>query len=314
MYNITALDPEEWRNTPILVDYFNNLFYRPYCTDSKGFCERLARREAIKHAYIQPNQPSRITYIVLDIDHPDGIHVALQESELPPPHLIVQNNENAHVHLVYKLCTPVAMWGNARQLPMNYLARIERGMIRALGADASYGGNLMKNPLNARWRTYGTTAPIEGYELRCLAQFVDLDEYPDAANDTGFGRNCSLFEKLRFYGYKSKSKSYKALVETLTPVAIELNSKFPEPLMYNEVRHIVTSIARYCSRRDFTKSHKAFSELQKARVTKRWGDNTDNRKKAIEMYQNGVKKTVISKELGVTTRTLTNWGLKRKIK
>jgi len=32
------------------------------------------------------------------------------------------------------------------------------------------------------------------------------------------------------------------------------------------------------------------------------------------MYQNGVKKTVISKELGVTTRTLTNWGLQRNKK
>ena len=84
------------------------------------------------------------------------------------------------------------------------------------------------------------------------------------------------------------------------------------PLLANELKHIVRSIARYCTRKDFTASHRAFSELQRARVERRWGDNTDKRKQALKMHKKGVKKTVIAKELNVTTRTLTNWGLQRK--
>ena len=41
------------------------------------------------------------------------------------------------------------------------------------------------------------------------------------------------------------------------------------------------------------------------------GDNKDKQKQALEMYQNGVKKTVISKQLGVTAKTLTRWGLRK---
>lgn len=314
VYNIESVNPEQWREIPILADYVKNLFYRPYCTDSKGFCERLGRGKAIKYAYIQPNQPSKVTYIVLDIDHSNGIHSALYESELPPPHLIIQNTENAHVHLVYKLCTPVATWGNAKEKPMNYLARIERGMVRALGADASYGGNLMKNPLNGLWRTYTTTAPLEGYELKNLGQFVDLNDLPDAANDAGYQRNCTLFDKLRHYGYKHESKSYSALVEHLTPIANEINSAFPDPLLPNEVKHIIRSIARYCSRRAFIKSHKEFSNLQSVRSKRRWGDNTEKKKQAQLWLADGMKIGVIAEQLDISPRTLTRWGVQRKRK
>lgn len=312
MYNIQKLDPQKWQATPILKQYVENLFYRPYCTNEKGWCERLGRSNAIKCSYIQPNQPARVSYIVLDIDHPDGIHQALRETELPPPHFIVQNTENAHVHLVYKLANPVYMWGKAKTAPIRYLARVQRGMVRELGADASYGGNLMKNPLSETWRTYITTAPQEGYTLKHLAQFVNLDDVAEAANDDGFARNCTLFDKLRQYGYKCPSSVYSVLIEHLTPIASDINSEFPEPLFPNEVKHIVRSIARYCSRRDFTDSHKEFSKLQTKRITMRWGDNTEKKLQAQMLADEGMKIAVIAEQLGVTARTLTRWGIQRK--
>lgn len=317
MYNLVPVDPENWQDSPVLVNYVNDLHHHPYCTNAKGFCHIRSKSNAIEHVYIQPNQPARITYIVLDIDHPNGIHTALYESDLPPPHLIVQNPENAHVHLVYKLSSPVFTWGKAKSLPIRYLARIEYGMVRNLGADASYGGNLMKNPINDRWRTYTTTAPLEGYSLKHLSSFVNLDFLPSdevASNDRGFGRNCSLFDQLCPYGYNLSGSTYSAIAAELEAIAKQINNRFDVPLFDNEVRHIVRSISRYCVRTDFTASHQAFSELQRSRATRRWGDNADKKKKALEMYQNGVKKTVISKQLGVTTRTLTNWGLQRKKK
>ncbi|MGP5658518.1 helix-turn-helix domain-containing protein, partial [Psychrobacter celer] len=76
----------------------------------------------------------------------------------------------------------------------------------------------------------------------------------------------------------------------------------------------VRSIARYCTRTDFTASHQRFSETQSIRSQRRWGDSTDTQKQALQMYAKGVKKTAIAKELGVSTRTLTNWGLRKKKK
>lgn len=317
MYNIQKVDLQNWQEIPILRQYVDDLPDKPYCSYIKNFCEIRAKKCAIERVYIQPNPPVRVNYIVIDIDHPNGIHAALYDADLPPPHLIIQNPENAHVHLVYKLKYPVYMWGKAKAKHIRYLARVEYGMVRKLGADASYGGNLMKNPISDVWTTYTTTAPLEGYTLKYLAQFVNLDYLPSdqqPANDQGFGRNCTLFDKTRVHGYNESTASYDALVKLLTPIAENYNNQFDIPLFDNEVMHIVRSIARYCTRTDFTASHKRFSEIQSVRSQQRWGDSSEQQEKARQMYAKNVKKTAIAKELGVSTRTLTNWGLRKKKK
>lgn len=206
------------------------------------------------------------------------------------------------------------MWGKAKAKHIRYLARVEHGMVRKLGADASYGGNLMKNPLSDVWRTYTTTAPLEGYTLKHLAQFVNLDFLPadQAANDQGFGRNCNLFDQTRIHGYNSSTASYSALVQLLTPIAENYNNNFEIPLLKNEVMHIVRSIARYCTRTDFTASHTAFSETQRARITIRWGDNTEQKKQAQILLAEGVKIKEIAEQLEVDRSTLTRWGIRAK--
>lgn len=315
MYNIQKVDIHNWQEIPILRQYVDDLPTKPYCSYVKNFCEIRTKKRAIERVYIQPNPPVRVNYIVIDIDHPNGIHAALYEADLPPPHLIIQNPENAHVHLVYKLKDPVYMWGNAKPKHIRYLARVEYGMVRKLGADASYGGNLMKNPLSDVWNTYTTTAPLEGYTLKYLAQFVNLDYLPsdqEAANDQGFGRNCTLFDQTRVHGYNESTASYDALVKLLTPIAENYNNQFDVPLFGNEVMHIVRSIARYCTRTDFTASHQRFSETQSIRSQRRWGDSSELQAKARQMYAKGIKKTVIAKEIGVTAKTLTRWGLRKK--
>lgn len=314
MYNIQLVDPKNWQDNPVLVGYVNDLHHHPYCTDTKGYSHIRSKSHAIKHTYIQPNQPARVSYIVLDIDHADGIHTALYDTDLPPPHLIIQNPKNAHVHLVYKLFSPVFMWGRAKSAPIRYLARVERGLVRALGADASYGSNLMKNPLHKAWRTYTTTAPIEGYSLETLAKYVDLNDPIEPANDAGYGRNCSLFDRTKDYGYKYSPKDYRALVAYLTPIAEQYNSAYDVPLLHNEVMQVVRSISRYCSRMDTTASDKAFSETQSIRSKCRWGDSSEQQMQALQMYSEGIKKVVISQELGVPVRTLTRWGLRKKKK
>lgn len=313
MYAITHITSDKWQENTIINEYVANLPHHPYCTDSKGYSMIRSKNHAIKHAYIQPNQVAKASYIIIDIDHADATHQALS-GDVPPPHLIIQNPHNCHAHLVYKLSSPVFLWGKAKSKPIRYLARIERGLIAALGGDAGYGGNLMKNPVSPVWRTYATTAPLEGYSLEYLAKFVNLDNLHDVANDAGYSRNCTLFDDTRQHGYNFSPASYNALVTHLTPIATEYNQRFDVPLFHNEVMHVVRSIARYCTRNDFTASHKAFSERQRARVTKRWGDNTDKQKQAQIWAAEGVKIGVIAERLSVSPRTLTRWGIQKKKK
>lgn len=316
MYNLRKLDPSKWQDSPILSQYVNDLPDKPYCSYVKGFTEIRTKRRAIERVYIQPNPPVRVNYIVLDIDHHNGIHTALYDNEMPPPQLIVQNQVNAHVHLAYKLADPVYMWGKAKCAPIRLLARVEHGMTQRLGADASYGGNLMKNPLSDVWTTYTTDAPIEGYSLEQLGRFVSLDFIPTTEDSeaSGYGRNCTLFDHVRPYGYHIASSSYNAIVSELKPIADNFNQQFAVPLFDNEVMHIVRSIARYCSRMDFSKSHQAFSETQSVRSKRRWGDSTKDKKQAQEWADEGMKKTVIAERLGVTVRTLTRWGIRKNKK
>lgn len=314
MYNLQKIDPNHWHDSPILTQFINDLPCKPYCSDTKNYCYIRSKLHAIKHAYIQPNHPARVSYIVLDIDHPNGIHAALYDTDLPPPHLIIQNKKNCHVHLVWRVIDPIYMWGKARVAPIRLLARVERGMVQHLGADASYGGNLMKNPINDAWYTYTTDAPLQGYSLSELGRFVSLDDIPTTEDSeaAGYGRNCTLFDHLRPYGYNESTAPYSALVSYLTPIANQLNQQFASPLHDPEVMGIVRSIARYCARNDFTESHRAFSQLQQHRVTQRWGDNSIKREQAQIWLSEGVKIKVIAELLEVNRSTLTRWGIQAK--
>ncbi|MGP9457069.1 replication initiation protein [Psychrobacter sp. AOP7-D2-23] len=311
MYAIKQIDPTDWQSVSTLAQFYADLATNPYCTNDKGFSHIRTKSHAIKHAYIQPNHPEIIKWLVFDIDDSQALF-AYHDKGLPRPQIIIKNPENGHAHYAYKLTTPVGNWRKSSQKAMRYLASVQKALRLALGADKSYGGNLVKNPCHTSHEVYLTGAK-PSYTLSELAENLDLELYQaqEPANDEGYGRNYSVFQHVRPHGYALASAPYSELVRQLQPIAEQYNQRFDVPLFPNELKHIVRSIARYCSKKDFAASHKAFSELQRARVTKRWGDNKDKQKQALEMYQNGVKKTVISKQLGVTAKTLTRWGLRK---
>ncbi len=166
--------------------------------------------------------------------------------------------------------------------------------------------------------TYIIHGVQSSYTLDELACHLDLEPYEQAkaVNDEGFGRNCTLFDELRHIAYKLPDKSYRAVESHLKGIADDINNRFDVPLLYNEVKHIIKSIARYCSKKDFTESHKRFSELQAyrgAKGGKAKGDAYEEQKQlAIELHEKGMKKKDIAEKVGVTPRTLTNWGLRKK--
>ena len=314
VYAIKQIDPTNWQSVSTLAQFYADLATNPYCTNDKGFSHIRTKSHAIKHAYIQPNHPEIIKWIVFDIDDPQALF-AYHDKGLPRPQIIIKNPENGHAHYAYKLTTPVGNWRKSSHKAMRYLASVQKALRLALGAVKSYGGNLVKNPCHTSHEVYLTGAK-PSYTLAELAENLDLELYQaqEPANDEGYGRNYSVFQHVRPHGYALASAPYSELVRQLQPIAEQYNQRFDVPLFPSELKHIVRSIARYCVRMDFTASHKALSKRQSHRSKMRWGDNTDKKKQAQIWASEGVKIGVIAERLGISPRTLTRWGVQKKTK
>lgn len=321
-----------WQEVPILRQFVDDLPQNPYCTNSKGFTYIRNKQNAIRHRYIQPNHPAVCKWLWFDVDDVDAMY-SWSNANLPPPQIIVKNPDNQHAHLGYRIATPVGIGGRSSIKAMRYLANVQRALAEALGADKGYSGNLIKNPCyikdnaptpkKTHWlnnnedegdrdehETYIVWGAPSSYTLAELADKADLNllehEYT-AVNDAGFGRNCTLFDELRHIAYKLPDKSYRAVESHLKAIADDINNRFDVPLPYNEVKHIIKSIARYCSKKSFTASHKAFSELQRERVQRRWGDNTDKREQAKKLKGEGLSCRKIAERLNVGKSTVSRW-------
>lgn len=334
---LKQVSPREWQKVPQLRQFYDDLANKPYCTNEKGSIFVRSKKQAIKHRFIQPNHPCVIKWLVFDIDHPDALFTFI-DTGLPKPQVIIKNPKNGHAHYAYRLTTPVGIGGNSSIRAESYLKAVRDALCEALGADTSYSGNLIKNPCyikdnaptpkKTHWlnnnedegdrdehETYLTGAQ-PSYTLAELADYLDLEPlYPqtkqEPANDSGYGRNCSLFEELRHLAYQCKTKSFNAIVRYLKPIAEKMNQRFDVPLNPNEVKHIIRSIARYCARMDFTASHKAFSKLQATRGAKggraKGKSYDEKRQQAKELYEQGLNKSEIARRLDVSRRSVINW-------
>lgn len=334
---LKQVSPAGWEDVPVLRQFVDDLPEHPYCTNAKGFTYIRNKANAIRHRYIQPNHPAVRKWITLDIDDPEAIFKCF-DLGLPLPQILIKNPENGHAHITFRIKTPIGIGGRSSIKAMRYLASVEKALTLAYGADLAYSGNLIKNPCYVKanaskeqlplWinedeyeengerdehETYIIHGVQSSYTLEELASHLDLEPYEQekAVNDTGFGRNCTLFDELRHRAYKLEDKSYRSVESYLKPIADNINDRFDVPLPYNEVKHIIRSIARYCSKTNFTESPKRFSRLQQWRAQQRWGDNAEKKQQALKMYLGGVKKKNIAEQLGVTTKTLTRWGLRK---
>ena len=250
---------------------------RPYCTDepTHGLLIR-ARRLAVRRAFLQLNTPQTYRWLCFDIDRP-GAAFADEDANVAAPSVAVVNPANGHAHLLYALADPVHATAAARRAPLAYLADIERGLLRRLGADPGYTGLIAKNPLAPRWRTRWL-APFP-YRLEHLDADLTRDDKrrpPRRAEQIGLGRNCSLFDDLRHRAYrdarkfKTRGMPESAFRSHLEQMAAELNQDFsgsPSGLLSRgELRAIAKSVARFCYRR---LSPERFSAIQRHRAEAR---------------------------------------------
>ena len=166
------INPDQWETIPELVNFYADLPKNPYCTNEKGTCYPRHKKSAIKRKYIQPNHPQLVKWLVFDIDTLNAIF-AYHDNNLPRPQLVGRNRENGHAHYLYKLTIPVALYGKAHLKPIEYMRAVYGALANELGADPSYGGNLIKCPFSNSHDWYITGAE-PSYTLEQLAEYLDL--------------------------------------------------------------------------------------------------------------------------------------------
>ena len=275
MYDLQKIKISDWEQIPTLTQFYSDLAKKPYCTNNKGVCYPRTKANAVKHAYIQPNHPHIIKWLVFDIDNENALF-SYHDNNLPPPQIIVKNPANGHAHYCYKLTAGVPMCGNVHVKPIEYLQAVYSALAVALGADLSYGGNLIKNPLNSQHETY-LTGSQPSYSLQELADYLDLepsDNKPRTqANEDYFGRNCAVFHQSRILAYRIADKyDYSQLVKEVLAIVEEHNARFDKPMLANECYHIAKSIARYCKSPQF-KAKQAQYNAQFSRLQAQRGSN-----------------------------------------
>ena len=267
--------------------------------------------------YIQHNQPCLVTSLVFDIDRPDAFF-AWFDANLPKPNWIAKNKQNCHAHVGYMLSAPVCTSHRAKQNILEYLAKIEQAYTLALGADRGYSGLITKNPCHTAWENH--IFDVEPYELNYLADFVELTELKtDLQEVSGLGRNCMMFDTVRFWAYKAirehLSVGFDRWYAEVLEQAKNVNGAFLQPLPYSEVKATAKSVARWVWR-NHAAAHAKFIERQAAKGRKgdsshggkaRSAQYSDMRQEALKMHLMGKSIKEISEYLSVHRNSVSKW-------
>ncbi len=235
-------------NTTAKQAYFDGLPYLPLCTnDYADGLKRLPRELAALKSSIQHNPHSIARSLVFDIDNSNG-YSHWRDAGAPAPNWIIINPKNGHAHYIYMLACPIPLTDNAKRKPISYLQRIERGLQHRLSADIGYAGLISKNPLSGAWQV--ESVHDLSYSLDELADYVDLDLPKQKKRDKdGLGRNCILFDELRYWSYKHvvqarESMSFGQWLELVITRAGKFNT-FERALHASEIKATAKSVAKW---------------------------------------------------------------------
>ncbi len=310
--------------TQFSADFLKKLPYKPFCSFGKGGKTLIrSKKHAIQYPLIQVNHVHTVQYLIFDIDAPDA-YLHFFDENLPVPTWIAKNKKNGHCHVCYELKIPVCKTAHARLKPLRYLASIEYTYVKKLSADLRYTGLLTKNPVDRDWQVF-LLNPTP-FELDELADYVDLETKPKPTEEEkkevfGLGRNCMLFDTVRFWAYKAIrafiSGSYDVWHREVLNVAINANGAFLQPLPYSEVKATAKSIAKWVWRNHHSAEFQAmFSEKQARKGRK--GDSShggkarsakysDVRQEALKLHIVGKSIKEIAEYLKVHRNSVSKW-------
>ena len=343
-FDFVLINPSKWQNYPALQRFYDYLPKRPYCSTAKdGKTLILDKDKAIKLSHIQPNHPLFCHCLVFDIDEKAGRNAfsTWQKHNLPPPNIIVKNPFKDSCHYIYLLAKPVGNAKNKTDKAVKHLDAIYERMRVLLSADIGYCGSRMKNPLSSKHDCFVSGA--KPYTSEQLADKLDLYTYEywqeinrrksqELEQPQGYlGRNCAIFDNVRYKGYSNSDMSYEALYYYLLSECEQYNKTHysRDQLPSNELSQIAKSIAKFCKTRldgnysNAFRARQSYSGSKGAKVANAQGANSKGgqarsatydpkRQQAEQMHKQGVKIKDIAEQLQVTRQTLNNWGIKAR--
>lgn len=238
--------------------FYNELPYFARCSLDRGKLCTKPRAAAQHYPYIQANRTDMRSWMVFDLDHENPY--IWQDVGLPPPNILVLNKHNGRCHLYYAI-EPVYCGWNARSKPTKYYDAIYKRMRKRLNADPAFGQFISKTPYTEYFRTHDFHH--QEYSLGELADYVDFEDSTwfqrkgRLLKSEALGRNCAIFDELRYYAYSTVS-SFKEVgneggfFSELLAYAVEANdfSDCPHfdditPLDHKELVSVVRSVSRW---------------------------------------------------------------------
>lgn len=231
---------------------------RPYCSDDpRGGVQIRGLAEASQRSHIQPNHPSILWRLVLDVDAPGAAWPTYwgDYCGAPAPSIAIENPATRHAHIAYEIEIPVSRSGDTPA--MRLAGAVEAGIAQLLGADPDYTATLMQTPHHESWCTYAYRD--QWYDLTELAEWLPESVANDARwrdrrrtppTDHPLGRNCALFHALRHWAYRAVRDYWAPGGESAWRDAVErrageINQGFDLPLDPLEVAHSAKSVARW---------------------------------------------------------------------
>jgi len=236
-------------NYSLFKKFKDDLPKKPYYSKQKNTGLKIATKDiALKNPYIQFNSPFIKNCMVFDIDTSDSSTYFIDLGLTP--NFMITNKENGHSHYYYLLEKGVYFSKNSNKKIQLWYENIYKSLSQKLNADLSFRGLIAKNPFYEcdKWRTLTLTKHL--YSLDELSKHCDFD-YLEKTNPNKFlnlGRNCSLFDCLRFFAYKEIRKTYfnyKEFWNSCERFINAANKNFSNPLSFNEIKHILKSVCKW---------------------------------------------------------------------
>lgn len=304
-----------WSQQPLDL-FFERLPSRPFCSNNPSLegLYRLPIKEATECLLIQPNTAKLVVCLCFDVDRSLAA-IDWNDRACPAPNITVRNPDNGHAHLIYLLEAPVSVSDVARIKPVMFMAAIQEGLRRDLGADRGYSGLVVKNPRHKHWITHSWRD--EPYSLEELAGQVNLPTAAEVrkrskqADYAGLGRNCTVFEVVRKQSYTLvrdfwRPDGEKHFIKAVQELVMASNlTDIGNPMQPSECRAIARSISKWT----WSKFNRhEFRAIQSARGQKKGATKRDEMlPTAQSMAAEGKSQREISQALGVSQKTVSNW-------
>ena len=262
-----------------LNDYHHLLQYerfwtRLYVADEDKKVRWTTLSDAWHYKYIQIDNRNAHNSIVLDVDDGDA-SAAIQQlpTDVRPNYLVGRYMTSCawsgrriiRPHVVFHLKYPVRKSSQKEMRLFNIIRSELISRFQKFGCKVDQNIPITsKNPCSD-WqvKTYGDYFEHKKWTLSELIKLLDISAEHDARNKYAnniikyplkkqiSGRNCELFENLRFEGYRlgEQTSNFEEIYGQLIDIAVSYNAEhFKNNLLdFSEIKNIVKSIAKYCA-------------------------------------------------------------------